>query len=312
LTAVEPQRNRLAGATMHSNDVKIEVSKYLGHLERENRSKNTIHSYETYLDMLAKIGGDLFDPEFVKEKVAKQESWGENTKRMAAAVYKGFASFIGIAFRSPKYRINPKIPFIPSDAQVDALIAASPRRLAALLQILKETGISVGEALSLKWSEIDFENRRFTLNSTEKGGLPRQKPMPDKLANMLGALPRKTERLFGKTNYKHMELQFLTVRKRLAAKLQDEKLKEIHFHTLRHFRVSKEYNKTRSLPHVMELLGHKNLDSVMIYTHLVDTQNDEYYSAVAKTTEEARKLSEDGFDYVCTTPEDIMLFKKRK
>jgi len=34
--------------------------------------------------------------------------------------------------------------------------------------------------------------------------------------------------------------------------------------------------------------------------------------SIAKTTEEARKLSEDGFDYVCTTPEDIMLFKKRK
>ena len=62
----------------------------------------------------------------------------------------------------------------------------------------------------------------------------------------------------------------------------------------------------------MELLGHKNLDSVMVYTHLVDTQSDEYYSAVAKTTEEARKLSEDGFEYVCTTPEDLMLFRKQK
>jgi hypothetical protein len=61
----------------------------------------------------------------------------------------------------------------------------------------------------------------------------------------------------------------------------------------------------------MDLLGHKNLDSVMVYTHMVGTQSDEYYSAVAKTTEEARKLSEDGFDYVCTTPEG-MLFKKRK
>jgi len=312
LTAVEPQRNRLAGATMHSNDVKIEVSKYLGHLERENRSKNTIHSYETYLDMLTKIGADLFDPESVKEKIAKQGSWVENTKRMAAAVYKGFASFVGIAFRSPRYRINPKIPFIPSDAQIDALIAASPRRLAALLQLLKETGIRVGEGLSLKWSEIDFENRRFTLNNTEKGGIPRQKPISDKLAKTLGALPRKAEKLFGKANYKYMELGFLTVRKRLAVKLQDEKLNEIHFHTLRHWRATKEYSKTRSLPHVMELLGHKNLDSVMVYTHLVDTQTDEYHSAVAKTTEEARKLSEDGFEYVCTTPESIMLFRKRK
>jgi hypothetical protein len=50
----------------------------------------------------------------------------------------------------------------------------------------------------------------------------------------------------------------------------------------------------------------------MVYTHLVDTQSDEYYSAVAKTTEEARKLAEDGFEYICTTPEDLMLFGKQK
>jgi len=312
LTAVEPQKNGLAGATKQLTDLGIDVTKYLGHLQRENKSKKTLSSYETYLGMLTKIGADLFDPESVKEKIGKQESWQDNTKRMAAAVYKGFASFNGIAFRSPRYRISPKIPFIPSEAQIDALIAGSPRRLAALLQLLKETGVRVGEALSLKWSEIDFENKRFTLNSTEKAGMPRQKRLPDKLASMLSGLPRKNEKLFGKANYKYMELQFLIVRKRLATKLQDEKLNEIHFHTLRHWRASKEFSKTRSLPHVMELLGHKNLDSVMVYTHLVDTQSDEYYSAVAKTTEEARKLSEDGFDYVCTTPEDLMLFRKQK
>jgi integrase len=93
---------------------------------------------------------------------------------------------------------------------------------------------------------VDFENKRFTLNSTEKAGMPRQKAMPDKLANMLGRLPGKTERLFGKANYKYMELEFLIVRKRLAAKLQNEKLNEIHFHTLRHWRASKEFSEEES------------------------------------------------------------------
>jgi hypothetical protein len=36
------------------------------------------------------------------------------------------------------------------------------------------------------------------------------------------------------------------------------------------------------------------------------------HSAVAKTTEEARKLSEDSFEYVCTTPEDTVFFRKQK
>ena len=39
--------------------------------------------------------------------------------------------------------------------------------------------------------------------------------------------------------------------------------------------------------------------------------SDEYYSAVAKTVDEARKLLEAGFEYVCQK-DDIMLFRKRK
>jgi len=130
--------------------------------------------------------------------------------------------------------------------------------------------------------------------------------------SMLNTLPRKTERMFGKANYKYMELQFVMVRRRLAAKLHDEKLLQIHFHTFRHWRASKEYRKTRSVVHVMELLGHKDIESTMVYTHLVDSESDEFYTAVAKTDEEARKLIEDGFEYVCTTPEGTMLFRKRK
>jgi hypothetical protein len=37
----------------------------------------------------------------------------------------------------------------------------------------------------------------------------------------------------------------------------------------------------------------------------------EYHSAVAKSVEEARKLVEEGFEYVCEK-DDIMLFRKRK
>jgi len=33
---------------------------------------------------------------------------------------------------------------------------------------------------------------------------------------------------------------------------------------------------------------------------------------VAKTAEEAEKLVESGFDYICITPEALMVFRKRK
>jgi len=51
----------------------------------------------------------------------------------------------------------------------------------------------------------------------------------------------------------------------------------------------------------------------LIYTQLIKLKKeDEFYSATAKTTKEAKQLIDDGFEYVCTTPEDVMLFRKRK
>jgi ribosome-binding ATPase YchF (GTP1/OBG family) len=72
-----------------------------------------------------------------------------------------------------------------------------------------------------------------------------------------------------------------------------------------------EYHKTKDILHVMNLLGHRNIKNTLIYTQLVDFQNDDYHSATAQTMKEATKLVEAGFDYVCTH-NDVMLFRKRK
>ena len=72
-----------------------------------------------------------------------------------------------------------------------------------------------------------------------------------------------------------------------------------------------EYQKTKNMLHVMDLLGHRNIESTLVYTHLIDFEGDEYHSAVAKSVEEARQLLETGFEYVCQK-DDIMLFRKRK
>jgi hypothetical protein len=41
-------------------------------------------------------------------------------------------------------------------------------------------------------------------------------------------------------------------------------------------------------------------------------ESEDYYGSTAKTSDEAKKLVEDGFEYVCTTPENIIIFRKRK
>ena len=61
----------------------------------------------------------------------------------------------------------------------------------------------------------------------------------------------------------------------------------------------------------MRILGHKSIKNTLIYTHLIDFGDDEYVSKIAQTVEEAKILVETGFEYICTTPENFMLFRKK-
>ena len=72
-----------------------------------------------------------------------------------------------------------------------------------------------------------------------------------------------------------------------------------------------EYHKTKDVLHVMQVLGHRNIQNTLIYTHLVSFESNDFHVATAKTINEAKQLVESGFEYV-TDMEDVKLFRKRK
>ncbi|MFQ6127240.1 MAG: hypothetical protein ACE5R6_21925 [Candidatus Heimdallarchaeota archaeon] len=100
-------------------------------------------------------------------------------------------------------------------------------------------------------------------------------------------------------------------RKRIAEELKNPRILRITFLTLRHFKGTMEYHRTKDILHVMKVLGHKNIKNTLIYTHLVNFQDDDYVSRVAWTLEEACKLVEAGFEYVIEV-EGGKIFRKRK
>jgi len=73
-----------------------------------------------------------------------------------------------------------------------------------------------------------------------------------------------------------------------------------------------EYHKTKDILHVKALLGHKKIDSTLMYTQLIKFENeDDFICGIAKTVEEAKALIEVGFEYV-TEIDGVKLFRKRK
>jgi site-specific recombinase XerD len=88
-------------------------------------------------------------------------------------------------------------------------------------------------------------------------------------------------------------------RKRTAYKLANPRLKKITFHTLRHWKETSEYHKTKDILHVMQVLGHKNIKNTLLYTQLMTEETSAYTCKIATTPKEILELVEQGYQYVC-------------
>ena len=67
--------------------------------------------------------------------------------------------------------------------------------------------------------------------------------------------------------------------------------------------------------YVKRFLGHRNIDSTLLYVQIADTifkeTTDEFTVKVAKTASEIKSLFEVGFEYVCEK-DGLMFLRKRK
>jgi integrase len=188
--------------------------------------------------------------------------------------------------------------------------------MATFVQLLKETGIRCGEAWQLKWTDFDTETRTMRI-TPKKGSNPRIAKISPKLKSMLEALPKNyKERIFSNPNQDldtHRDI-FCQQRKRLAFKLKNPRLLRITFHTLRHWKGTMEYHRTKDILHVKQVLGHKRIENTLIYVQLAEElfkDEVEYISKIAKSEGEACTLIDAGFDFVCDFNGN-KLFRKRK
>jgi len=202
------------------------------------------------------------------------------------------------------------LPFIPTEIEIDQLIASIGRKTSTSPHLLKETGRWYGEAIRLKWTDINFEKNTVTVNNPEKNSNVRIFKASYKLVAMINALPKTSDRVFGSSAFRTMQVGFTQQCKRVARQLQNQRLTQIKFHTLRRWKAAMEYHRTKGILHVMKLLGHKRIENTLVYTQLIDFESDEYTCRVTRTEQEIRGLVEAGFEYV-TDYGDAKIFRKR-
>ncbi|MGQ9744331.1 MAG: tyrosine-type recombinase/integrase, partial [Candidatus Bathycorpusculaceae bacterium] len=317
-TVENPIKSGPAGATetpkRHyltlDKDAASRILEYAWALKKQGYAGTTIEGRVKILKRLVRLGANLCDPESIKEAIAKNNC-SEARKELMVEAYSSFLQFFGGKWDPPRYRRVEKLPFIPTEREIDDFIAgcSHTKRLAAYLQLLKETGIRSGEASKLRWTDIDFENGILRV-TPEKGSNPRILKISSRLIAMLNTLPKDVVTIF--PNVTVMRKSFVRQRGRLAKKLQNPRLIQITFHTFRHWKATMEYAKTKDILHVMKVLGHKNIKNTLIYTQLVDFKSDDFICKATTTSEEAKRFIEAGFEYVCTATDGVMLFRKRK
>lgn len=313
LAAVETRNGEAPreGTMPDQATIKGKILELEWHLTKEGRRKLTIASYSQFLNLLVRFGANLNDPESVKGVIAKRETWGIASKLMAVNAYAAFANLNKITWTPPKYEQERKLPWIPLEKELDALISSCSRKFATVCQLLKETGMRIGEACRLKWIDLDTEHATITLNSPEKHGQPRMLKISVNLVSMLNALPKENERVFGDLNARSAASNFCRMRKAAAFKLQNPRINSIHLHTFRHWHATMEYSKTKDILHVMQRLGHKRIENTLIYTQLVQFESDQYYSTTASSVEEAQKLAENGWEK-WDVLNGVHIYRKRK
>ena len=286
-------------------------------MKKQGYAESTIRSRVSLLKVLVKRGANLYDPESVKAVIARQ-SWCNKRRMNAADAYTRFLDMTGGSWSPPRYQVASRLPFIPTEQELDALIAGCGPKTATFLQLLKETAMRAGEAHKLRWTDIDFQNGTVRV-TPEKGSNPRIFKLSAKLLNMLASLKANNrvqdpDRIFAK-DLRTIRKVFEKQRANIARKLQNPRLRRIHFHTFRHWKATMLYHQTKDILYVMRFLGHKSIKSTLIYIQLEEAifkrRDDEFICKTAKSVEEAKVLVEAGFEYVCEF-EGVKLFRKRK
>src|SRR5690606_2361523 len=182
---------------------------------------------------------------------------------------------------NPFYKIKaPKVPksfpvFISESELIIILNNTQMQLMKDIFTTAFYTGMRLGELGNMKWNWIDFSQNIITVkNSSEfnsKNKRERIIPIHQKVQTIL-----KNRYQLGKfedalvfTRYEGIKLNEDFVSKHFkkavrAAKLNDK----IHFHTLRHSFASALVQRGISLYAVKELLGHGNIKTTQIYSHL--------------------------------------------
>lgn len=257
---------------------------------------------------------DLTNPESVTFFIMNKKATNGYKNNLSIA-YLHFARFHNLDFKLNILKHKSKHIRIPTTEELNSLINSARNPLSLKLRVFKETGLRPIELVMLKTNDVDTE-RKTIYPTTAKNGSPRTLKISHALATLLQTYIIRNDRspnsLLFNTKTKALRTNYSISRNRTSKKLGNPRLSKIRLYDFRHYFATNLYARTKDILYVQKQMGHKNLRNTLIYTQLIQFDEDEnYICKVASTQKEMTDLIEHGFDFI-HEKDGLAYFRKRK
>lgn len=155
--------------------------------------------------------------------------------------------------------------------ELGRLVDELPDYLRPVVLVAGNTGMRLGEILSLRWEEVNVGQRVITLTRT-KNGERRGVPLNATVMGVFRELARERMRQEVKSPYVFRNPltgdRWIYIGRAFTAAVERARLKDFRFHDLRHTAASWMVMSGVDLLTVKEILGHKDLRMTQRYSHL--------------------------------------------
>mgnify|MGYP001772519019 CR=1 FL=1 len=213
-----------------------------------------------------------------RDKITKSDVEKRRKKSVTARLY------IIAVLRFLKWLGKDIKPTIPRTRRVEVkalteeqveLLLKNIKRLKdkVLISLLLDTGLRAKELLSVKVSDVNLQNRSIIVRNT-KNGETRVVFFTEKTARLLSKYIQglKSDDYLFNISYYALYRKLKRLGKKLGIDLRP--------HILRHTFATIAIRRGVPLPIVQRLLGHKDIRTTQIYTHIVNSDVEEAYKKV--------------------------------
>lgn len=288
-------------------DLKIEMINFINYLLIDKKySKNTIMSYQNELFKF----NDYFSNKKIKDisktdirnyiKYLNSQKIDERSIAHSISVLRSFYKFLSISndkIENPIQTINlPKIPKkLPNVLSVDdvdkilniQVVDKYSSRDKAMLELMYSSGLRVSELINLKLNDISLDED--VVRILGKGSKERIVPIGDcakeALNNYINIYRKdlfknnRSDYLFLSKNGTKLSRQYFFKLIKKQSSLNNIN-KNISPHTLRHSFATHMLNYGADLRSIQELLGHSDISTTQIYTHISQSKiKDDYINS---------------------------------